>query len=227
AELKEINRICRQRYEDLLECARSSDTLSPITFLSADMFEIPMAKVCTTLSVKREFLDIFHYLKSHQEDFLHKISHCNFGRLIGCHIRRPHFRHYKLEQVLNSWLEEQRKQSTPVSAKTIKKAAAVTYTILATYSNLDERPDNEPSFTASWFTAYKKRHQISYCQLQGEAGSVDMVAIEPELVEICAIAAQFHPKSIVNCDETGMLYVTGVIQDYRAADRPRPSTLED
>jgi len=27
---------------------------------------------------------------------------------------------------------------------------------------------------------------------------------EPELVEIRALAAQFHPRNIVNCDETGM-----------------------
>jgi hypothetical protein len=195
------------------------------------MFEVPMVKVCTTLSVKLEYLDIYHYLKSRQHHLRHKISHNNFGLLIGCHIPKTTLsrmlqdeeklraaskllpqdasyivnrRHDKLEHVLNRWLEDQRKQNTPVSAKMIKKAASVTHTILATYNDPNERPVREPTFTASWFTAYKKRHQISYCQLQGEAGSVDMVAIEPELVEIRALAAQFHPRNIVNCDETGM-----------------------
>jgi len=109
-----------------------------------------------------------------------------------------------LEQVLCRWLEEQREQNTPVNGKMLKKAAAVTYTVLEEcHAPHVDRPFTMPSFSASWFDAFKKRYRISYCQLHGEAGSVDLLAIEPELVEIRALASLFKPRNIVNCDETG------------------------
>jgi len=42
------------------------------------------------------------------------------------------------------------------------------------------------------------------CQLHGEAGEVDLEAIEPELIEIRQLCAQYTPDNIFNCDETGM-----------------------
>ncbi|OAQ22274.1 hypothetical protein K457DRAFT_45895, partial [Linnemannia elongata AG-77] len=60
------------------------------------------------------------------------------------------------------------------------------------------------SFSTSWFDAFKKRHRIAYCQLRGEAGSVDLEAIEPELAEIRQLCAMYDPENIYNCDETGL-----------------------
>lgn len=40
------------------------------------------------------------------------------------------------------------------------------------------------SFSAWWLGDYKKRYHISHCRLRGEAGEVDLEAIEPELIEI-------------------------------------------
>ncbi|KAF9557255.1 hypothetical protein EC968_007715, partial [Mortierella alpina] len=80
--MKEINSVRRERYEALLKCARSGDKSTYIMFPSADIFEVPMAKVCPTLSVKLEYLDIYHYLKSRQDELRIKISKSNFGFLI-------------------------------------------------------------------------------------------------------------------------------------------------
>ncbi|KAI1285624.1 hypothetical protein EDD11_000792, partial [Mortierella claussenii] len=165
AELDDIARIRRQRYDDLLECARSGDMSSHLVFPRADVFEAPMAKVCPSLSVKIEFLDIYHYLQARQADIRHKISYNNFGSLIGCHLPSstlcrmlkeedklraaskvlPEGAYYivnrknvMLEQVLYRWLDEQRKQNIPVNGKMIKQAAVVTYTILADYHDPDD-----------------------------------------------------------------------------------------
>lgn len=190
-----------------------------------------MVKVCSTLQEKIEYLDLYHYLKARQHDVRHKISYHNFGSLIGGHLPAstlcrmlkeedklragakalPDGAHYivnrklvVLEQVVCRWLEDQRKQNTPVNGKMIKKAAAVTYIILEEcHAPHIDRPFTMPSFSASWFDAFKKRYRITYCQLHGEAGSVDLEAIEPELVEIRDFASLFHPKDILNCDETG------------------------
>ena len=86
-----------------------------------------------------------------------------------------------------------------------KEAAKTTYTILADqkYPFDSDSDDTLPSFSASWFDGFKKRHNITYCQLRGEAASVDLEAIEPELVQIRQLCAQYTPDNIYNCDETG------------------------
>jgi hypothetical protein len=60
------------------------------------------------------------------------------------------------------------------------------------------------SSSTSWFDAFKKHHRIAYCQLRGEAGSVDLEEIEPELAEIRQLCAMYDPENIYNCDETGL-----------------------
>ena len=60
------------------------------------------------------------------------------------------------------------------------------------------------SFSAWWLDKFRKQYHISHCRLQGEAGEVDLEAIEPELIEIRQLCAQYTPDNIFNCDETGM-----------------------
>jgi len=198
-----------------------------------DLFEVRMVKVCETIKAKVELLDIYHYLGKRQDDLPFKLSKSNFGHLIGFHIPRttlsswlsrekeyrrecnkyPEGAQYiidrkncKVEQVLYHWLEDQRKQNIPVNGKMIKEAAKVTYTVLADIQDDSDLTamDAAPSFSASWFDAFKERYRVSYCQLRGEAGSVDLEAIEPELAVIRNLCAQYTADNIFNCDETGM-----------------------
>lgn len=95
------------------------------------------------------------------------------------------------------------------------EAARVTYTVLVdVYEKSDTRDAVVPSFSASWFNAFKKRYHISYNQLHGEAAGVDLVAIEPELRNIRAVCANYSPDDIYNCDETGVYLKELVTKSY-------------
>ncbi|KAG0246457.1 hypothetical protein BG011_002429, partial [Mortierella polycephala] len=87
----------------------------------------------------------------------------------------------------------------------ITEAAETTYTILADLREPfdSDSNDSSPSFSVSWFDAFKKRHRITHCQLHGSLASVDLESIEPELVQIRELYAQYTPDNIYNCDETG------------------------
>ncbi|KAF9961428.1 hypothetical protein BGZ72_003685 [Mortierella alpina] len=149
AELEEKKRLRQERYDDLLQCARSGDASSLLILPSADPSDDPMAKVHLPLSVKLEYLDIYHYLQSRQGDFLPKLSYSNFGSLIGCHLPKTTLsrmlrdetqlraankamsegshsledcKHDKLDQGLHRCLEAPEQQNTLVDAKAIKKA---------------------------------------------------------------------------------------------------------
>lgn len=117
-------------------------------------------------------------------------------------------KHMELELVLLQWIESQRARNVPVSGKMIKKAAEITYTVLADYQEQGDAAvsEIEPSFAASWswFEGFKQHHKITYCKLHGEAALVDLDAIEPELVTTREICKEYNPEDIYNCDETGM-----------------------
>jgi len=125
-----------------------------------------------------------------------------------------------VEEVLYLWLQNQRSRQIPVNGKMIMEAAQVTYTVLVDeYEKSDTRDAVAPSFSASWFNAFKKRYQISYSQLHGEAGGVDLVAIEPELRDIRAVCANYSPDDIFNCDETGVYLKELVTKSYTVPEK--------
>lgn len=111
-----------------------------------------------------------------------------------------------IERVLLYWLRDQRKKNVPVTGKLMKEAGHFACMVLCDLKDDSGNTVSEApmSFSAWWFDSFKKQHRISYCQLHGEAGSVDLDAIEPELDKIRRICAQYTPDNIFNCDETGM-----------------------
>jgi len=120
-----------------------------------------------------------------------------------------------VEEVLVLWLQDQRSRHVPVDGKMIKEAAQVTYTVLVDSFDPDDlRGGVVPSFSTSWFDAFKKRYRISYHQLYGEAGGVDLEAIEPRLREIRAVCATYPVDDIYNCDETGVYLKELVTRSY-------------
>jgi len=110
-----------------------------------------------------------------------------------------------LEQVMLRWLHDQRKKSVPVSGRLMKNAGHFACTVLADLRNESDGTGTKAplSFTAWWLDKFRKRYNISHCQLHGEAGEVDLEAIEPELITIRQICSQYTPDNILNCDETG------------------------
>ncbi|KAF9117465.1 hypothetical protein BGX30_005433, partial [Mortierella sp. GBA39] len=91
-----------------------------------------------------------------------------------------------LGQVLFHWLHDQRKKSVPVSGRLMKNASHFACTVLADLRNGSEDTESKAplSFSAWWLDDLKKRYHISHCRLYGEAGGVDLEAIEPELIDI-------------------------------------------
>jgi hypothetical protein len=112
----------------------------------------------------------------------------------------------QLEAVQVKWMDNRRIECLPVSGKMFHATAEATYTVLQDcFEDKDGSGIGTPmSFSTSWFDAFKKRHRIVYCQLRGEAGSVDLDMIEPELAKIRQLCAKNDPENIYNCDETGL-----------------------
>lgn len=252
-ELEERKDEWQRRYQDLLLCARRGDVDSMLVFPKSKEFELPMVKNCEPVHVKVELLDIYHYLVSRQDDLNQRVTYRSFGPMIGVNLPNQTLSNWiknesryrasvlnlpkdacyiietknaKVETVLVRWLENQRAQNIPVSAKMIKGAAVMTHTVLQDwFVTQDGEVDVNPSFSASWFDSFKKRNQITYCQLHGEAGSVDMKAIEPELVEIRQLCSQYDPENIYNCDETGLYlkelnYKSYTVEGKNAGGKP-------
>ncbi|KAF9101672.1 CENPB DNA-binding domain-containing protein 1 [Mortierella sp. AM989] len=188
-----------------------------------------MSKVSRILEKQVEILDLFHYLEKRKENLPFKRYLRSFGPAIGVVLSKSSLEYMlKREDKMcvaakmcptkahciinrkNAMLEE---GSSTIGYKInekedflmIKQAANVTYTVLCNIRDDSGNTISEahPSFSASWFDAFKKRYHISYCQLHGEAGSIDLEAIEPELVDIRRHCAQSTPDTILNCDETG------------------------
>ncbi|KAF9085263.1 hypothetical protein BGX27_003509, partial [Mortierella sp. AM989] len=212
-ELHERNHEWARRYQELLDCARRNDVSAVLVLPTIKEFEVSMARNCVTLSNKVELLDIYHYLVSRQSDLLEPVTLRSFGKMIGIKLPFSTLRDWlkteitvrknavelpedacymvkrkneRLETVLVKWMEKQRKECLPVSGKMFRAAAEVTFTVLQDcFEDKDGVSLGTPmSFSTSWFDALKKYHRIAYCQLRGEAGSVDLEAIEPELAEI-------------------------------------------
>lgn len=217
------------RYLDLLSVARRGDVSTMLILPKYKEYRIPVAKKVVPAHVRIELLDI--RLVARFEDTDTTVSYSTFGSYIGIDLAKQtlgewfkkgdYFRKTALqlpdtafyftqnkniavETVGVQWLEEQKRRNISVSAKMIKDAAKLTYTVLQDWFEIEKGGiEVNPSFCVSWFDGFKKRHNITYCQLRGEAGSVDMDAIKPELDEITQICSEYRPNNIYNCDETG------------------------
>ncbi|KAG0360632.1 Tigger transposable element-derived protein 6 [Gamsiella multidivaricata] len=153
-----------------------------------------MARASHTLEQQVELLDIFHYLDDRKEDLPIKLSHRSFGRMVGVNL---------LEGSLGRMLEREDKL----------RAAARTYPTgahyIVDYKNLmieevlyrwlqDQRKQNVPVNGKMI-----KKACTGLVDLQDEAGSVDLEAIEPKLTDVRQLCAQYTPDNIFNCDEIG------------------------
>ncbi|KAG0247354.1 hypothetical protein BG011_001636, partial [Mortierella polycephala] len=163
---------------------------------AAEELEIPMVRISHTLKQQVELLEIYHYHEDRKENLLIKLFRSSFGRMIGVHLLRSSFeRMIKREASLRAAAE-----MYPTGAHYIvnRKNAlieedefgeATSNAPLSFSVAWSDEVANEtvckapPSFSHLWFNAFKRRYRIAYCQIRGEAGSVDLEAVETELDE--------------------------------------------
>jgi hypothetical protein len=230
AELKKRDDDWDRRFKELLKAAREGDAHATLVLPDFKEYKLSMASDFKETMFKVECLDIFHYLRARLG--VGQVSLSKFGPMIGVDLKKTTLQGWlkdeerlrkmgpllpvgtkrivkaknsKVEKVLATWMEKQRQKALPLSRKMLCDAAEVIYTVLQDCFEFDGQDEGStPSFSACWFTGFKKRFNISYCQLSGESGSVDMSAIEDELIEIRRICAEYSPDNIYNCDETGL-----------------------
>ncbi len=65
-----------------------------------------------------------------------------------------------------------------------------------------------PEFAASngWLHSFKKRHDISWRKLSGEAASTDLDAVNNWLSTVPFICSGYKKEDIFNADETGVFF---------------------
>jgi hypothetical protein len=74
----------------------------------------------------------------------------------------------------------------------------------ATHSEIED-------FKASdmWLSRFKKRHSMTFRNIHGEAGDIDLEALELWRREVLSVSlARFSMDDVYNLDETGLLEIT-------------------
>ena len=106
----------------------------------------------------------------------------------------------ELDQALFEWQQETEKD-IPITGELIKLQATRFWNRLACYQGMQV-----PQFSNGWLEGYKRRHNIKSRVRYREAASIDEAAIAEQLVQVQAIARQFRPQDVYNCDETGLFW---------------------
>ena len=88
-----------------------------------------------------------------------------------------------------------------MSGEAIKLQAQRFWRRLAPYQGMEM-----PQFSNGWLAKFKDRHGIKMRVRHGEAASIDDSVMVEQLNAIQAIAQQFHPQDVYNCDETGLFW---------------------
>jgi len=60
--------------------------------------------------------------------------------------------------------------------------------------------------SSGWLEKFRKRHNISFKAVSGEAGSVDMDVVEDWQGKLGDLCKDYAPEDIFNCDETGLYF---------------------
>lgn len=129
---------------------------------------------------------------------------------------------YLIDQAVYDWLIEVRKDSGIISGRQLQAAAETIFHVLVD----DIAPESMSlgrtmSFTASWLSRMKEEYCVASFNLKGEAGAVDMQAIEPRMAEIRKICSEYNPEDIYNCDETGMYLLEVPARSYSIPELKR------
>ncbi|XP_008184662.1 tigger transposable element-derived protein 6-like [Acyrthosiphon pisum] len=102
-----------------------------------------------------------------------------------------------IDKELLVWFSKTREKNLPVSGPTIQEKAKQ----LAEVHGLND-------FKASngWLEKFRKRHNISFKSICGEASAVDRIAVDDWKKKLPNIIDKYEKRDIFNADETGLFF---------------------
>ena len=104
----------------------------------------------------------------------------------------------ELEVALDRWIFEGRSKGAPLSGPIIK-AKAEEFASMFGVENF--------KCSEGWFSNFKKRHQLKFVKLHGEAASADVTKMNEWLTNRWPVLRQnYEDHEIWNADETGLLF---------------------
>ena len=106
----------------------------------------------------------------------------------------------ELEDALFEW-HQQLQKDVPLSGEAIQAQARHFWYWLAPYQDMEV-----PQFSSGWLHKFKSRYNIRQRVYHGEASSVDDNIVNEQMKAIQALAQQFHPQDIYNCDKTDLFW---------------------
>ncbi|KAF9553932.1 hypothetical protein EC968_010022, partial [Mortierella alpina] len=96
-------------------------------------------------------------------------------------IKRPY---YALEVILIEVVKDVRSRGLPIDSILLRALAHDTYTVL--FNRMGGMPFSRPEFGKSWVELFKDAWGLHYFKMNGEAGSVDLQAIEKDIQRLMA-----------------------------------------
>lgn len=104
----------------------------------------------------------------------------------------------EVEQALKKWFAAVRESDCRVDGPILKQKAE---------DFAEKLGHTNFSATDGWFSRWKKRENMVWSSLKGEAGEADVVAADAWLREVWpTIIEEYSPDDIFNADETGLYY---------------------
>lgn len=105
--------------------------------------------------------------------------------------------HDKVNTATFEWFTAARAKNLPISG-TILQAKAMKFA----------EKFSDTTFKASngWLESFKRRHQLTFKAVCGEANDVDNAIVEDWHKKLPQIIAGYAPENIANCDETALFY---------------------
>ena len=149
----------------------------------------------------RELANKFNIGKTQASDILKRKAEILDEFESNMDIDRKRKRHKSVHSDLNSvtwdWFLKCRSMNIPVSGPMLQEKA------LKFAQDLDK---TEFKASNGWLESFRKRHNISFNALSGEAADVNMTTVEDWKARIPEIIDGYSMDDIYNCDETCLFY---------------------
>ncbi|KAG0244708.1 hypothetical protein BG011_002874, partial [Mortierella polycephala] len=110
-----------------------------------------------------------------------------------------------VENIVKQWLRYFRDRLIPIDITILRLLANDVYnTWESAIGPLTDNKGNPPSWSEKWAHNFMVHWDIHYYKMVGEASSVDLEAIGPEVQKIMERLDRYELDDIYNCDESGL-----------------------
>jgi hypothetical protein len=110
-----------------------------------------------------------------------------------------------VESIVKQWLRYFRDRLIPIDITILRLLASDVYkTWVSAVGPLTDNKGQPSSWSEKWAHNFKRHWDIRYYKMVGEAASVDLEAIRPELQRIMERLDRYELDDIYNCDESGL-----------------------